>query len=128
VILPGHPFYGQKVKILQAGSTDTMSWFLFEHPKHEYFHYRISRRWLAEDPPSEVIVSERKNTQFVLSFSALQKLVKILQPPSSLSMGLDNSTDIETNQPSKKEGTPLKETEPQQDDDLSSFPREQGGE
>jgi len=113
VILPGHPFYGQKVKVLQAGSTDKMSWFLFEHPKHEYFHYRISQRWLAEDSPPELIVSDRRNTQFVLSFSALQKLTKILQPPSSLSLGGDNSINPQRHHTSKTDDTPLKEAVPE---------------
>ena len=25
-----------------------------KHPKHEYFYYRISQRWLSEDPPPEI--------------------------------------------------------------------------
>lgn len=121
VILPGHPFYGQQVKVLQAGSTDTMNWFLFEHPKHEYFHYRISQSWLSEDPPPEIIPSDRTNTQFVLSFSALQKLAKILLPSSSLSMALDGLGSFQVSQLSKNEGKFLKEAQPEKDNGCSSF-------
>ena len=128
MILPGHPFYGQRVKILQAGSTDTMSWFLFEHPKHEYFHYRLSQRWFSEEPPPEIIPSDRTNTQFVLSFSALQKLTRILLSPSSLSMKLDNSASSQMNQTSKKEDKILKKAQPEQDNGLPPFSRKQGEE
>jgi hypothetical protein len=34
-----------------------MSWFLFEHPKHDHFHYRISQSWLSEGPPPEIVCS-----------------------------------------------------------------------
>ena len=127
MILPGHPFYGQSVKILQSGSTDTMSWFLFEHPKHECFHYRISQSWLSEDPPPEIISSDRTNTQFVLSFSALQKFAKILLPPSSFSMELDNSTRSQMDQPSIKEDKSLKKDQPEKDKAFPSFSKEQEG-
>ena len=130
MVLPGHPFYGQKVKVLQSGSTDTMNWCLFEHPKHEYFHYRISQRWLSEEPPPEIIPSDRTNTQFVLSFPALQKFAKILLSPvssSSLTIELDNPTNSQA-ESSKQEHEYVKEAQHAQGNGYSSFSIEQEGE
>ena len=103
-----------------------MSWFLFEHPKHEYFHYRLSQRWFSEEPPPEIIPSDRTNTQFVLSFSALQKLAKIVLFPSFLSIKLDDSASSQMSQTSKKEDKIIKKAQPEQDNGLPPFSRKQG--
>ncbi len=78
VILPGHPFYGQKTTIIQTGRTDTTEWCLITHPTKEHFHYRIPLRWVDNNPPNILEVSSRKNKEIALSFSSLQKLAIFL--------------------------------------------------
>lgn len=78
VVLPGHPFYGLKVEILQQGKTDSHEWCLIKHPKHPDFNYRISRRWLESQPLPEKKLQTYKENEIALPFSQLQKLVQFV--------------------------------------------------
>ena len=88
--------------------------------------YRLSQRWFSEEPPPEIIPSDRTNTQFVLSFSALQKLAKIVLFPSFLSIKLDDSASSQMSQTTKKEDKIIKKAQPEQDNGLPPFSRKQG--
>jgi hypothetical protein len=59
----------------------------------------------------------------VLSFSALQKLAKVL-----LSLPIEHSTTSPMSQPFLREDQSLKEVHPDQDNALPSFSKEQRGE
>ena len=81
MILPGHPFYGYKVKILQRGCTSTMNWVLISNPFQEEFHYRIPERWLSKEAPKETFTKHTDKTiiQFPIAFNSLQKLTRLIQ-------------------------------------------------
>ena len=79
VILPGHPFYGIKVEILQTGKTDSQEWCLIKHPEQCGFNYRIPSRWLdSKIPPDIQLMSYQKN-EIAFPFLKLQKLALFIQ-------------------------------------------------
>jgi hypothetical protein len=91
VVLPGHPFYGEEVAILQVGNTNTQAWCLIAHPHQEHFHYRLPLRWISEKPLEPLEDSLQKKSHIVLSPLALEKLVGFLsssQSPISMSGNL----------------------------------------
>jgi hypothetical protein len=77
--LPGHPFYGQKVQIIQEGRTDTMAWCLIAHPTQEGLHYRISKRWLCQKAPDKHLKHCQPPCQNPIPIEALEKLAIFLK-------------------------------------------------
>ena len=77
--LPGHPFYGQKVQIIQEGRTDTMAWCLIAHPTQEGFHYRISKRWLCQKAPDKHLKQSQSPCHNPIPLEVLEKLAIFLK-------------------------------------------------
>lgn len=114
VVLPGHPFFGERVRILQHGQTEGGRWCLIAHPAREQFHYRFPARWLSEEPPDRKIAHRRGRCEISLPREALEGLVRMVQ-------GLIRSTPVE-----RSDGKPT--TAPDSSGDLATpAAREQRG-
>jgi hypothetical protein len=79
VDLPGHPFYGQKVRIIQEGRTGKVYWCLIAHPNKEGLHYQISKRWLCENFPDQSSASTKDFCQRPIPIEALEKAALFLK-------------------------------------------------
>lgn len=79
VILPGHPFYGKAVTVLQKGRTSTHEWCLIAHPERPGFHYRIPSRWLDHNCPEPQQQNSYYQQKITLSFHYLQKLAAYVE-------------------------------------------------
>jgi hypothetical protein len=87
VALPGHPFFGARVRVLQEGRTDTTRWCLIAHPARAEYHYRLPARWLSDDPPCRKLGPSQSRGNVALAMAAMEQLVRLLQ-----GFGVDGAT------------------------------------
>ncbi len=78
VALPGHPFYGHRVKILQRRISKTYTRCVIEDPAHPEFHYHIPERWLSVSPPPSAPIPVSAQNSVWLPLPALDKMVQMI--------------------------------------------------
>jgi hypothetical protein len=78
VVLPGHPFYGRRVQVLDRRSSRTYTRCIIEDPAHLGFHYHIPERWLSTSPPLPEPVSVAAQHPIWLSLPALDRMVQLI--------------------------------------------------
>ena len=78
VALPGHPFYGQQVKVISRQAADTYTRCTVENPTDPNFHYQIPAGWLSSvSPPPEVETKPTENA-IHLSLRSLDKMAQMI--------------------------------------------------
>lgn len=78
VVLPGHPFYGRRVRVVGSRSSTTYTLAVIEDPTRPGFHYHIPQRWLASAPPLPALPSASALRAICLSWAALDKMVQLI--------------------------------------------------
>ena len=78
MILPGHPFYGLRVRVVGRRASKTYSLCVIEDPQHPGFHYQLSERWLAKSPPPPEPVPGSEIEFLALPLSVLDKMVQMI--------------------------------------------------
>ena len=78
MILPGHPFYGLRVRVVGRRASKTYSLCVIEDPQHPGFHYQLSERWLAKSPPPPEPVPGSEIESLALPLSVLDKMVQMM--------------------------------------------------
>lgn len=84
VILPGHPFYGQPVKVISRQSSTTYTRCTIENPADPNFHHQIPERWLSANPPSPEPAGVASLTAVCLSLTALDKMTQMILTQSQM--------------------------------------------
>jgi hypothetical protein len=77
VTLPGHPFYGRCVKVLQRRTSKTYTRCVIEDPTHPDFHHHISERWLSVSPPPDCVPGFAQDPIW-LPLPALDRMVQMI--------------------------------------------------
>jgi hypothetical protein len=77
VALPGHPFYGRRVKVLQWRSSTTYTRCVIEDPEHRDFHHHIPERWLSVSPPPDLAPVSGQDPIW-LPLPALDRMVQMI--------------------------------------------------
>jgi hypothetical protein len=78
VSLPGHPFYGRQVTILERRTSGTYTRCVIEDPAHLGFHYHIPERWLSTSPPPPEPTRTTAHCPICLPLPALDRMVQII--------------------------------------------------
>jgi hypothetical protein len=78
VSLPGHPFYGQRVRLIKYQPASTARYCLIEDPQQSDFHYQIKSTWLSSSPPIPASQLEFKQPAVRIALSALDKMVQMI--------------------------------------------------
>lgn len=76
VALPGHPFYGQLVQVLQYYRKGATLSCLITAPGNPNLHYRLPARWLEADTPPSAVPPAQVPTSIALSLAALDTLTQ----------------------------------------------------
>ena len=110
VILPGHPFYGQRFRVLSRRDHKTYIRCVIENPQQPGFHYHIMERWLSSTPPQlpaepSIVIALQlcaldKMVQMVLTITQRGRVINDATAP--LSTG---NTDLESNANTKPTAT-----------------------
>jgi hypothetical protein len=91
VILPGHPFYGQRFKVLSRHNHKTYVRCVIETPQQPGFQYQIMERWLSANPPS---LSAQSSVVLALPLSTLDKMVQMILTITQKGQALNNAQGI----------------------------------
>ena len=78
VVLPGHPFYGRQVTILERRTSGTYTRCVIEDPARPGFHYHIPERWLSTSPPPPEPIRTAAHCPICLPLPALDRMVQII--------------------------------------------------
>lgn len=84
VTLPGHPFYGQPVKIISRQSSTTYTRCTIENPVDPNFHHQIPERWLSVTPPPPEPEGYTTLKAIRLSLTALDKMSQMILAKSQI--------------------------------------------
>jgi hypothetical protein len=84
VILPGHPFYGQPVKVISRQSSTTYTRCTIENPADPNFHHQIPERWLSANPPPPEPEGAASLKAVCLSLTALDKMTQMILTKSQM--------------------------------------------
>jgi hypothetical protein len=103
VVLPSHPFYGCRVRVISKQEAKTYTLCVIEDPRHAGFHYQLNQRWLAHDPPNNKPVPDKNEQKSIsLPLPALDKMVQMIliknrkgrDRKDDSSIGEGNGTDL----------------------------------
>jgi len=78
VILPGHPFYGQPVKVIRRQLAATYTRCTIENPTDPNFHHQIPERWLSSSPPPPEADGASARQAICLSLTALDTMTQMI--------------------------------------------------
>jgi len=118
VSLPGHPFYGQKVRLIRYQPASRAHNCFIESPVYPGFQYQIKATWLSTTPPLSTSSAASKQSSLWIALPALDRMVQILLIHSEQVkaredgqfIGRGNNPDLEPTsgtQPENASGTPL---------------------
>jgi hypothetical protein len=93
VSLPGHPFYGQLVKVCGRLTADTYTRCTIENPTNPNFHYQILERWLSATPPLLEPDPAKNQGAIRLSVKALDTMTQMILAKSRLRRDQDAPTN-----------------------------------
>jgi hypothetical protein len=78
ISLPGHPLYGQRVRLTHYEPAATARFCLIEDLLFPNFHYQIKATWLSSTPPPLISASEFKQPSIQISLPALRRMVQVI--------------------------------------------------
>ncbi len=118
VILPGHPFYGQKVRLTHYEPARRAHYCFIENPLYPGFQYQIKATWLSPTPPLSTSPEDFKQGSIWIALPALDRMVQILlihleqwkAREDETFIGSGNHPDLEPNPgspPADASGAPL---------------------
>jgi hypothetical protein len=107
VALPGHPFYGRRVQIVQRHGQGARFCCLIASPENPALHYRFPTRWLSPTAPLPATAPVRVPTSIALSLAALDTLTQRMRALCSEEVG-----DVSCARPARDAAAALGPTPP----------------
>jgi hypothetical protein len=109
VSLPGHPLYGQKVRLTRYEPASRAHYCLIENPVYPDFQYQIKATWLSSSPPLPISATAFIQSSIWIDLPALDRMVSIILIHSENRRTSEDGRPIERDHPEDIGSTSAKE-------------------